>query len=105
MTRIPVDKHGMVNPKDVEKANRLAGEAQGYNTTRQKMVDIAVEEAFIAIEDRRFYSHDGADYQGILRAVISNLQARGVVEGASTITQQLARIVFLDQDRKFESPV
>ena len=55
--------------------------------------------AFVAIEDRRFYQHEGVDYQGLLRAVVSNLQARGVVEGGSTITQQVARIVFLDQER------
>lgn len=55
--------------------------------------------AFIAIEDRRFYEHNGVDYQGILRAIFSNLQAGGVVEGGSTITQQLARVVFLNQER------
>src|SRR6478672_7684807 len=55
--------------------------------------------AFIATEDRRFYQHEGVDYQGVLRAVVSNFQARGVVEGGSTLTQQLARIVFLDQQR------
>lgn len=60
-----------------------------------------VIQAFIASEDRRFYQHQGVDYQGILRAVGSNLQARGVVEGGSTLTQQLARIVFLNQKRSF----
>ncbi len=57
--------------------------------------------AFIATEDRRFYQHHGVDYQGILRAVFSNLHAGGVVEGGSTLTQQLARIVYLDQKRSF----
>jgi penicillin-binding protein 1A len=56
-------------------------------------------DAFIAIEDRRFYQHEGVDYQGILRAAVSNLYAGDVVEGGSTLTQQLARIVFLDQQR------
>ena len=56
-------------------------------------------EAFVAIEDRRFYQHNGIDYQGIFRAFGSNLLAGGVVEGGSTITQQLARTVFLDQER------
>ncbi|WP_199298115.1 MULTISPECIES: PBP1A family penicillin-binding protein [Cyanophyceae] len=56
-------------------------------------------QAFIAIEDRRFYQHQGVDYQGVGRAIVSNLVARDVVEGASTITQQLARMVFLDQER------
>ena len=55
-------------------------------------------EAFVATEDRRFYEHTGVDYQGIVRAFGSNLLAGGVVEGGSTITQQLARMVFLDQE-------
>lgn len=55
--------------------------------------------AFVAIEDRRFYEHEGVDYQGILRAITSNVKAGGVVEGGSTITQQLARVVFLNQER------
>ena len=58
-------------------------------------------QAFIAIEDRRFYEHEGVDYQGILRAAGANLQAGGVVEGGSTLTQQLARMIFLDQERSF----
>lgn len=58
-------------------------------------------QAFIASEDRRFYEHRGVDYRGIFRATLANLRQRQVVEGASTITQQLARIVFLDQERTF----
>jgi penicillin-binding protein 1A len=54
-------------------------------------------QAYLATEDRRFQEHHGVDYQGIARAVLSNLQAGGVVEGGSTITQQLARIVYFDQ--------
>ncbi len=61
-------------------------------------------EAFIAAEDKNFYEHTGVDYQAIARALRSNLSAGRVVEGGSTITQQLARMVFLDQaptlDRK-----
>jgi penicillin-binding protein 1A len=58
--------------------------------------------AFIASEDRRFYQHKGIDMQAIARAAYANLQEREVVEGASTITQQLARIVFLDQEQTYE---
>jgi len=58
-----------------------------------------VAKAFIAAEDRRFYQHDGIDVTGILRALLSNLRQGSVEEGASTITQQLARTVFLSQDR------
>ncbi|MEL6936431.1 MAG: penicillin-binding protein 1A, partial [Cyanobacteria bacterium J06607_17] len=65
------------------------------------MPDTLVQ-GFIASEDRRFYEHSGIDYKGIARAMYSNLRNRELVEGASTITQQLARIVFLDQDRSFQ---
>lgn len=60
-----------------------------------------VIQTFIASEDRRFETHGGVDFQGILRASWVNLRAGEVVEGGSTITQQLARIVFLSQERSF----
>ncbi|HUF64128.1 MAG TPA: transglycosylase domain-containing protein [Verrucomicrobiales bacterium] len=50
--------------------------------------------ALIAVEDSRFYRHNGVDFVGIIRAVLLNLQARRVTQGASTITQQLARQSF-----------
>ena len=58
-----------------------------------------IQNAFIAAEDRRFFQHDGVDVWGIARAVVTNVRQGAVREGASTITQQLARIVFLSQDR------
>ncbi|MEK9212212.1 transglycosylase domain-containing protein [Sphingomonas sp. 2378] len=58
-----------------------------------------VREAFMAIEDRRFYSHWGIDPRGILRAAWHNVGSGGVREGGSTITQQLAKNAFLDSDR------
>ncbi|MDJ0649228.1 MAG: PBP1A family penicillin-binding protein [Xenococcaceae cyanobacterium MO_188.B19] len=58
-----------------------------------------VHQAFVASEDKRFYQHSGVDFQGVLRAAWSNLKAGGVVEGGSTITQQLSRIVYLDQEK------
>jgi 1A family penicillin-binding protein len=54
-----------------------------------------VQAAFIAIEDRRFYTHHGIDWHGVARAFVENVKAGGVREGASTITMQLARNVFL----------
>lgn len=71
--------------------------------TRDKLSSDAipplVKQAFVAAEDRRFYDHNGVDARGILRALARNLQSGEVREGASTITQQLARTVFLSQDR------
>jgi penicillin-binding protein 1A len=58
-------------------------------------------EAVVAAEDRRFYSHFGVDPIGIARAAVSNFRAGGVVQGGSTITQQLAKILFLSPERNF----
>jgi penicillin-binding protein 1A len=57
-----------------------------------------VVNAFIAAEDRRFYDHHGVDFQGIARAIVRNVSAGGQAEGGSTITQQVARMAFLNQD-------
>jgi len=58
-----------------------------------------VPAAFVAIEDRRFYSHWGIDPQGIARAMFRNAEAGGVAQGGSTLTQQLAKTSFLSGDR------
>ena len=59
-------------------------------------------QAFIAIEDRRFHSHYGIDPIGIARAASANIMRRGVHQGGSTITQQLAKNLFLTQERTLE---
>jgi penicillin-binding protein 1A len=58
-----------------------------------------VPQAFLAIEDRRFYSHYGVDPMGVARALYANVMRRGVAQGGSTITQQLAKNLFLTQER------
>ena len=58
-----------------------------------------VPKAFIAIEDRRFYSHRGVDPLGIMRALAADVLRRGASQGGSTITQQLAKNLFLTQER------
>jgi penicillin-binding protein 1A len=58
-----------------------------------------VSKAFIAIEDRRFYEHHGVDPFGIGRAFVANVLHRTVAQGGSTITQQLAKNLFLTQER------
>ncbi|MCG5102008.1 transglycosylase domain-containing protein [Oceanobacillus alkalisoli] len=58
-----------------------------------------VQEAYIAIEDRRFYEHSGIDIKSIMRAVYRDIIAMSKVEGASTITQQLVKNLFLYNDK------
>ena len=58
-----------------------------------------VPAAFIAMEDRRFYSHNGVDPVGLARAMLLNLRAGRVVAGGSTISQQTAKIVYTQQER------
>ncbi|MFM7363107.1 MAG: transglycosylase domain-containing protein [Cuspidothrix sp.] len=76
------------------------GEATRELLTLKQIPD-NLEKAFIASEDRRFRQHTGVDIQGIFRAVVSNLRSQDVVEGGSTITQQVARILFLKQEKTF----
>lgn len=74
------------------------GEMAGSNVSLKDLPPY-LPKAFIAIEDRRFYSHYGVDPLGILRAAVANIVHRGVSQGGSTLTQQLAKNLFLTQER------
>ncbi|MBI3454475.1 MAG: PBP1A family penicillin-binding protein [Candidatus Rokubacteria bacterium] len=65
----------------------------------------SLRDAVIAIEDSRFYTHFGVDLRGIARAAYANFRHNRIVEGGSTITQQLAKLLFLTPDRSFERKV
>jgi penicillin-binding protein 1A len=77
----------------------LAVRGQGGPAVSLKELPRHVPQAFIAIEDRRFYSHHGVDPVAIARALVANVLRRGVAQGGSTITQQLAKNLFLTQER------
>ena len=77
------------------------GLTQGRMVRAQDLPDY-VSGAFIAIEDRRFRSHIGVDPIGLARAAFQNMLAGHVVQGGSTITQQLAKNLFLDPGRTFD---
>src|SRR5262245_19878752 len=65
----------------------------------------ALRDAVIATEDARFYSHYGVDPTGIGRAIYQNFRRGRIVEGGSTITQQLAKVLFLTPDKSLERKI
>jgi penicillin-binding protein 1A len=77
------------------------GEMAGANVALKDLPPY-LPKAFIAIEDRRFYSHWGVDPIGIARAAVANILHRSVAQGGSTLTQQLAKNLFLTQERTLQ---
>jgi penicillin-binding protein 1A len=77
------------------------GEMAGTNIALKDLPPY-LPQAFIAIEDRRFYSHFGVDPIGIARALVTNIMHHGVSQGGSTLTQQLAKNLFLTQERTMQ---
>lgn len=80
------------------------GSIQGDSVPVDEMPDYVVQ-AVLATEDRRFFEHHGIDGFGLLRAMSENVRANSVVQGGSTITQQLAKNIFLTNERTVERKI
>ncbi|MFA6571898.1 MAG: transglycosylase domain-containing protein, partial [Bacteroidota bacterium] len=78
-----------------------------FKTERIDTEDIPdiLKKAIIATEDKNFYNHGGFDFVALIRSTFTNLKAGHVVQGASTITQQLARILFLSSERTYDRKI
>lgn len=87
--------------------NEIANVHATENREPVKLAQIPknLQNAFVAVEDNRFYEHMGIDPRGILRAVYANVTGRTISEGGSTITQQLAKNAYLTQDRTLKRKV
>lgn len=80
----------------IQERSVRTGDPVKYDEIPKLLVD-----AFVATEDRRFFEHQGVDIWSIGRAAVRDIVARSAVEGGSTITQQLAKNVFLNDDKTF----
>ncbi|WP_223066273.1 transglycosylase domain-containing protein [Paenibacillus caui] len=89
--------------KVYDRGGKLMGELSLEKREPVNSEDIPklLKEAFVATEDKRFYEHSGVDIWSIGRAAVKDIVARSMVEGGSTITQQLAKNIFLTRDKTF----
>ncbi len=103
----PIDALKDYKPRMSMQVFSADGELIGeFGEERRKPVTINevpdhLKKALLAIEDARFYEHDGVDYYGLARAIVNNLIPGGNKQGASTITQQLAKNFFLTSERTY----
>lgn len=89
---------------DGNEITSLSGIKELYYVEDKDIPEV-LKDAFIALEDQDFYSHKGIDFSAIIRAYIANMRNGAIVEGASTITQQLAKNVFLTNDVTWERKI
>jgi penicillin-binding protein 2A len=90
----------VIYDKDGNVASKISAnktESVTYEQIPQHMIN-----AVVAIEDHRFFKHNGVDFIGIVRAFVRNTKAGGIVEGGSTITQQLTKNVFLSSEKSYK---
>jgi penicillin-binding protein 1A len=80
------------------------GSAHGHEVSVENLPPYLID-AVLAVEDRRFYSHPGIDIIGLSRAMLANIRAGRVVQGGSTLTQQLAKNLFLSPERTMRRKV
>lgn len=104
----PINNLEQFKPNIVTKIYSADGEiiktftAYTYEKIELKDIPENLKKALIATEDKNFYRHHGYDMTGLARSTVQNLMAGHVVQGASTITQQLARVLFLNNERTFD---
>ena len=65
----------------------------------------SVKDATVAIEDRRFYQHQGVDFEGVIRAAVANVTSGETVQGGSTLTMQLVRTLYISKERTFKRKI
>lgn len=85
--------------------NVIQEECNGKQVTDFSSIPSHTKNAFISVEDKRFYTHNGIDYKGLIRASINNLKALSFKEGASTISQQLIKNTHLSSEKTLKRKI
>ena len=99
------DETSVVYDANGKKLREVKGEKEVYYKTYDEIPAYFVE-AMVSVEDRRFYEHNGVDYEGIMRAAYILFKNKGsITQGASTITQQLSRGIFLTNEISYERKI
>ena len=90
----------LITPSVDDMPKRVDAILTARGVTRVPLVDIPdqLSEALIAIEDERFYQHRGIDTQGLIRAVLTDLYHHRALEGGSTLTQQLIKLLYMNNN-------
>ncbi len=87
-----------------EEISVVKGEKDSYYLTIDQIPE-GVKAAIVSIEDKKFYKHKGVDFKAIVRAAIAMVKNQKITQGGSTITQQLARNVFLSNEKSWERKI
>jgi penicillin-binding protein 1A len=101
LTPVTVGQNSFVYAWDGSLLGAIPAERNRTPVTRQEMSPW-IPRATVAIEDRRFYEHGGIDPVGILRAVVADVRAGRIVQGGSTITQELVRNLYLSREQTLQ---
>jgi penicillin-binding protein 2D len=90
----------LITPSVDDMPTRVDAILKEHGGTRVRLNDIPdqLSEALIAIEDERFYQHSGIDTQGLVRAVLTDLYRHRALQGGSTLSQQLVKVVYMNND-------
>jgi penicillin-binding protein 1A len=101
---VSIGQNSFVYAADGSVLGAIPAERNRQPVTLDQMSPL-VAQATVDIEDRRFYEHGGLDYEGIIRAAVRNLESGHVVQGGSTITQQLVRNLYIGNERSLERKI
>ena len=104
---LTLDENSKIYDKDGNMIESIAYGSDGQYRELIKYEDIPQHliDAFISIEDERFLQHNGIDLNSIARSIVQNISSGGIVQGGSTITQQLVKNVYLTNDVKWERKI